>query len=512
MENQRNDMPEKTPEVVLQMLNISKSFPGVKALDRVNFNLVKGEVHVLLGENGAGKSTLMKVLSGVYGKDEGEILIDGKHAQITSIREARALGVSIIHQELNLLLDRTIAQNIFLGREPIKNRVFKSINKKLMLQQSSDLLKKIGLDISPDTIVKDLSIAQQQMVEVVKALSAETKILIMDEPTSSLTLREIEALFQIVCSLKERGISIIYISHRLEEIFRIGDRVTVMRDGKYVDTRAVRNTSMDELIAMMVGRKISSLYNRTFNTPGAEALRTEKLCGLRFRNVDLVVRRGEIVGLAGLVGAGRTELVKAVFGYDPVDSGTIYINGQPVKRTKPKLSVLRKIGFLPEDRKNEGVLLPFSIKGNIIQASLPKLFPNGLVNRMVELEMGEKYRSKLRIASPDVDRPVFTLSGGNQQKVVLGKWLCPGCDIFMFDEPTRGIDVGAKQEIYELMNQLAAEGCAILVVSSDQMELLGISDRVYVMCDGEVVANFDREDASPEKVVACALGREGAPL
>jgi ABC-type sugar transport system ATPase subunit len=498
-----------TASTILLMKNITKSFPGVKALEGVDFTLDKREVHVLLGENGAGKSTLMKILSGVYEKDGGEIFIDNRPVHISGVRDAQNLGISIIHQELNLLPERTIAQNVFFGREPLKKKRFKTIDKRLMRQNCITLLKKMDLNLPPDTIVRDLSIAQQQMVEVVKSLSIETKILIMDEPTSSLTQREIDTLFQIIETLKQGGISIIYISHRMEEIFRIGDRVTVMRDGKSVGTVAVAETNMEELVSMMVGRKLGSLYNRTYNTPGKEALRTEKLSGLRFRNVDIMIRRGEIVGLAGLVGAGRTELVKAIFGYDAIDSGRIFVNEKEVKRSTPKLSVKQRMGFLPEDRKMEGVILPLSIKGNIVQASLSKLFKNGILNQSVEQREGEKYCKEIRIASPDVERAVGVLSGGNQQKVVLAKWLCTGCDILLFDEPTRGIDVGAKQEIYELLDRLAAKGCAILVVSSDQMELLGISDRIYVMRDGEIAANLRRDEASPENIVTYAIGKNG---
>ncbi len=496
--------------VALQMEGITKTFPGVKALDNVNFEVRKGEVHVLLGENGAGKSTLMKVLSGVYKKDSGEILIDGEKVEIVGVRDAQKLGISIIHQELNMLLERTVAQNIYLGREPVKNKYLKNVDIDKMRRDSLELMKKLNLEFSPNTVVKKLSIAQQQMVEVVKALSIQTKILIMDEPTSSLTQREIDTLFSIIANLKAQGISIIYISHRMEEIFRVGDRVTVMRDGKYVGTVPVKETTMDDLVSMMVGHRVENLYSRTYNATGDVALRTEQLTGRRFRNVSIEVRRGEIVGLGGLVGAGRTELAKAIYGYDEIDGGKIVLSGKELPRHTPKDSVNAGLAFLPEDRKNEGLIIQLPVCQNIVQSSLNKLFPNGLLNRGKEIETAQKYRKELRIASPDVFCAVQSLSGGNQQKVVLGKWLCTGNDVFIFDEPTRGIDVGAKHEIYELMNDLAAKGAAILFISSDQMELIGISDRVYVMCEGEIVANLSREELTPEKLVSCSLGKGGA--
>jgi ribose transport system ATP-binding protein len=493
----------------LQMKGICKSFPGVKALDQVDFDLHKGEVHILLGENGAGKSTLMKILSGVYQKDAGEILLAGRPTEIQGIRHAQALGMSMIHQELNLLMDRDIAQNIFLGREPVMWGPLKVIDSKRLYADSSNLLRALNMDLRPTIQVKDLSIAQQQMVEVSKAVSVDTKILIMDEPTSSLTQNEINSLFSIVRNLKERGIGIIYISHRMEEIFEIGDRVTVMRDGKHVGTVPVAETDLQTLVSMMVGRPIGNLYRRTYNPPGEEALRTERLCGLRFRNVDITVRRGEIVGLAGLVGAGRTELAKAIFGDDPITAGAVYLNGKKMPRHTPAYSVRHGLGLLPEDRKGEGLVLEQPIKNNISQASLSRLFKRYLLNDTIETDVAERYRASLRIASPDVSRLAKSLSGGNQQKIVLGKWLCPNCGVLIFDEPTRGIDIGGKADIYELMNNLARDGCAILLISSDQSELLGMSDRIYVMCEGEIVADLGRDVATPAQMVSYAIGETG---
>lgn len=493
---------------ILQMQHISKSFPGVKALEDARLDVKRGEVHVLLGENGAGKSTLMKVLAGVYTKDEGEILFEGQKADICSVDDAQRLGISMIHQELNMLPARTVAQNIYMGREPVKNKWLRSVDTQRMVENSRALLDRLGVELDPNVEVKELSIAQQQMVEVAKALSIETKILIMDEPTSSLTQREINALFRIVRSLCSQGIGIIYISHRMEEIFEIGDRVTVMRDGRYIGTVETRNTTMDELVSMMVGRKIGDLYGRKEKKSGSVALETVGLTGLRFRNVNIKVHEGEIVGLGGLVGAGRTELAKAIYGYDRVVEGKIFLYGKEMQKHSPKDSVSAGIGFLPEDRKTEGLIQSHSIRTNILQASMWKYFKGGIVNHKIENEQAEKYREELRIASPDITRSVSALSGGNQQKVVIAKWLATGCRILIFDEPTRGIDVGAKSEIYALMNQLASEGYAILAISSDQKELIGVSDRVYVMKDGEITGELEGNEITAENIVAYAVGKE----
>jgi ABC-type sugar transport system ATPase subunit len=496
-----------TENVILRLDGITKKFPGVLALDHVHFELKKGEVHVLLGENGAGKSTLMKILSGVYPKDEGTIQIDGRTVQIGSVKESQGFGISIIYQELNLFPDRTIAQNIFAGRESLRNEFLGWIDEAKLVLESKRLLQMLELDYDPQMPVRRLSIAAQQMVEVVKALSLDTKILIMDEPTSSLTQKEIKRLFEIIRTLKAQGVSIIYISHRMEEIYEIGDRVTVFRDGKYVDTVSTCEVQMDELVALMVGRKIERYCNRTYYQPGAEVLRVSDLTGARFRNVNLQVRAGEIVGIAGLVGAGRTEVAKAIFGCDPVDSGTITFCGESLQHHSVTYSVQHGIGFLPENRKEEGLILNFSVGKNIVHACLDRLFANKFINVAKEAEVAEKFCRELRIKTPNVGRPVKNLSGGNQQKVVIAKWLCAECKFFIFDEPTRGIDVGAKTEIYELMNELAKNGAAILLVSSEQKEILGLCDRIYVMCNGEIVKEFDKDEATQEKVVGYAIGR-----
>jgi len=498
-------------QIILQLKGISKQFPGVKALDNVSLDVRKGEVHVLLGENGAGKSTLMKILSGVYKKDSGKIFLDGKEVEINSVNDAENLGIGIIHQEFNLLPHRDIAQNIFLGKEPTKRGPLgvKVLDKATMYSKCNELLKTVGIDLDSRILVKDLGIAQKQMVEIAKALSlANLKILIMDEPTATLTKGEIDKLFSIIRKYKSMGISIIYISHRMEEIQVIGDRVTVLRDGKYIGTVPVKETPPSELIRMMVGREITNLYKRDYNEPGPEAL---KVCNLssrgKFKDVNFSVRRGEIVGFYGLVGAGRTEVAKAIFGEDKYDAGEILINGKKVKHHMPSQAVQNKMGLLPEDRRDEGLITKMLLKQNVVQASLRKVFPKGILNNKVESQIATKYIAKLNIATPDENVVVASLSGGNQQKVVLAKWLLTDSEVLIFDEPTRGIDVGAKAEIYELMNDLAKSGKAIMMISSDLPEVIGLSDRIYVMYQGKIVAEFSHENASQERIVNFAIGR-----
>ena len=492
-------------ETLLTMKGIVKRFPGTLALDQVDLDIRPGEVHVLLGENGAGKSTLVKIIAGVYTKDGGEMTFDGRPVDFRHVREAQDAGISIIHQELNLLPERSIAQNIYVGREPTKKGLPGVVDLKTMVENSRKLMDSLGLDLDPNTLVKKLSIAQQQMVEVVKALSNKIKLLIMDEPTSSLTKREIDKLFEIIARLKGEGISIIYISHRMDEIKRVGDRVTIMRDGQYIDTLDAKTMDMDEAIAKMVGRKIENLYERHYNDPGEEVLRTENLTGLRFRNVNINVHAGEIVSLSGLVGAGRTEVAKALFGYDPIESGGYQLRGRKVERPSPKKCVRLGMAFLPEDRKAEGLVLKMPISQNVVAASLDKVFPNRLLNQKKENEAAEKARKELRIATPSVEKLVGELSGGNQQKVVIGKWLNTDSKFFIFDEPTRGIDVGAKAEIYQLLDKLAGEGAAILMISSEMNEVIGLSDRVYVMREGDVVKELMREELTQEAIVSYAV-------
>ena len=492
--------------VILKMNHITKRFPGTLALDDVQLVCEKGKVHVLLGENGAGKSTLVKIISGVYSLDEGEMWYDGKDVHYSGVREAIDNGISMIHQELNLLSERTIAQNIFIGHEPRVAGAPWLIDYKQMVEKSQEFLDNLGVDLNPNMLVKELSIAQQQMVEVVKALSNSIKLLIMDEPTSSLTSKEIDKLFEIVERLKQDGVAIIYISHRMDEIKRIGDHVTIMRDGKYIGTLDAKTMELDDAVAMMVGRKISNMYVRNFRKPGEKILETQDFTGLRFRNVNIEVREGEIVSLSGLIGAGRTEIAKALFGYEPILKGSYKLFGKEIHHPTPQKSIQAGMAFLPEDRKNEGLVLKMSIKENTASASLKKLFPNFILNERKETEVGNKYKEMLRIATPNVDKLVGELSGGNQQKVAIGKWLNTGCRFIIVDEPTRGIDIGAKAEIYQLMDNLVNEGYGILMISSELNEVIGMSDRVYVMREGEIMGELSKEELSQQGIMQKALG------
>jgi ribose transport system ATP-binding protein len=493
-------------KVILKMTGITKRFPGTLALNQVQLTCEKGKVHVLLGENGAGKSTLVKIISGVYSRDEGEMIYDGQEVHFSNVRESMAKGVSMIHQELNLLSERTIAQNIYAGHEPIKKGSKGIVDKKKMVQDSQALMERLGLDLDPNTLVKKLSTAQQQMVEVVKALSKDVKLVIMDEPTSSLTSREITKLFEIVEKLKEQDVAIIYISHRMDEIKRVGDCVTVLRDGTYVDTVDAKTCELGELINMMVGRKIEKLYERNYVEPGEMVLETHDLTGLRFRNVNIHVRAGEIVSMAGLIGAGRTEVAKALFGYDPIEHGSYQLFGKEMKHPTPSHCIKSGMGFLSEDRKSEGLVLAMSIAVNSTMASMRHVFPLHFLNAKREHEVGEKYVKGLKVATPSAEKAVGELSGGNQQKVVIGKWLETGCKFLIFDEPTRGIDIGAKSEIYHLMDRLAKEGYAILMISSELQEVIGVSDRVYVMKDGEITGELNRDELTQENIMHYAVG------
>mgnify|MGYP001706285405 FL=1 len=488
------------------MTGITKCFPGTLALDKVQLTCEKGKVHILLGENGAGKSTLMKIISGVYTRDEGTVWYDGQEVNFTNVRQSMEAGISMIHQELNLLPERTIAQNIYLGHEPMVKGLKGVIDYKKMVKDSRELMDRLGLDLDPNILVKKLSIAQMQMVEVVKALSKEVKLVIMDEPTSSLTDREIDKLFEIVEKLKRDNVAIIYISHRMDEIKRIGDCVTVMRDGQYIDTVDVEDMDLDTLISMMVGRKIENMYERHYREPGKVIFETRDLSGWRFRNVNINVREGEIVSLSGLIGAGRTEIAKAVFGDEPIEHGSYTLYGKQITRTTPVKSVRNSMGYLSEDRKAEGLVLQMPIKENLVAASLTKVFKGGVLRSGPEDEIGKKYVAELRIATPNAEKLVGELSGGNQQKVVIGKWLETGCKFLIIDEPTRGIDVGAKSEIYKLLDRLVGEGYGILMISSEMNEVIGISDRVYVMKDGEITGEVTRENMTQEAIMRFAVG------
>ena len=491
---------------ILQLEGITKRFPGVLALDRVDLELHASEVHVLLGENGAGKSTLMKILAGVYPADSGRIVLRGAAVKIQSPRQAREHGISIIYQEFNLIPELTVAQNIFLGREPRTSLGL--VDQAKLAAEAKRYLEMLRADIAVTAKVASLGVAQQQLVEVAKALSLEARILIMDEPTATLSEPEIVRLFATIRVLKQNGVSVIYISHRLQEIRQIGDRVTVLRDGRAVGTRNIADTGLDALIQMMVGRTVSQRRIRVRNTAGpGEALRVTSLSrGTVLKKINLVVHEGEIVALGGLVGSGRTELARAIFGIDSVNDGTISVMGRPLHRPSPVKCIAGGMGFLPENRKEDGLALILPVKDNIVQASLRKLFPLGILNHRLEHATAQKYVRDLSMACPSVARLTKFLSGGTQQKVVLAKWLCTESKFLLFDEPTRGIDVGAKEEIHVLMHELAAQGVGILMISSELPEILSLSDRVYVMREGAVIAELNTERSSQEEIITFAAG------
>ncbi|MEG1926531.1 MAG: sugar ABC transporter ATP-binding protein, partial [Ruthenibacterium sp.] len=496
---------------LIELKAITKSFPGVKALDKIDLDLMPGEVHVLIGENGAGKSTLMKVISGAYQADSGELFVDGKKILKNSPIISEQLGIGMIYQELNLIPELSVAQNIFLGN-PIR-RGFLNQNRR-MNQRSQEIMKEqLNVVIDSKQLVKELGVGMQQMIEIVKTLARDAKILVFDEPTSSLADFEIKQLFCVIRALKEKGIGMFYISHRLEEIFEIGDRVTIMRDGQKISTNAVKDMTMDYLIEGIAGRKIDNLYPHTRKEQGKPMLEIKNLTGKDFENVSVTVHAGEIVGMSGLVGAGRTEMARAAFGVDHYTAGEVWIDGEKLPPYKPALSVQKGFCLLPENRKTEGLALPRSVSENIVIAALNqtysvKIGTIGIVNAKKEAELVKQYIKSLKIATPTLEKKAQFLSGGTQQKVVLAKWLLSQCKVFVFDEPTRGIDVGAKSEIYSLMDELVDNGAAILMISSDLPEMLGMADRVYVMCHGRISGELDTTQATQNKILKLAFGQQ----
>ena len=488
------------------MRDIVKRFPGVLALDHVSLSVEAGEVHALLGENGAGKSTLMKILSGAYQRDEGEILIDGKSVEIKGSHDAQALGISIIYQELNLTEQLSVAENIFLGRPIMKNHLM--VDWREMTRQAQRILDELGVDISAKALVRDLGVAHKQMVEVAKALSINSRILVMDEPTAPLTNREIDTLFATIRMLKAKGVSIIYISHRLEEVMEVCDRATIMRDGRNVTHMNVKDTNLDEIIRYMVGRELKEKFPKIHIPLGEELLRVENLnAGPQVRNVSLSVRAGEILGIAGLVGAGRTETARALFGMDRKQSGTVYVAGKPVEIRRPLDAIRAGFGFATEDRKGEGLVLTMNVGQNITLATLDQFQRGGKLNLSKEKEVVLSYIDRMNIKTPSHLQLARNLSGGNQQKVVLAKWLLSQSRVIIFDEPTRGIDVGAKIEVYNIINELIRQGAAVVMISSELPEVLGMSDRVAVMCQGEITGVFDNDGTlTQEKVLYYATG------
>jgi ribose transport system ATP-binding protein len=499
-------------EPLLEMSGIVKDFPGVHALIDCHFDLFPGEVHALVGENGAGKTTFMNILDGVYSRDAGVIRLKGSEVEIPNTATAQRLGISMIHQELNLMPHLTVAQNIFIGREP-RGRVPFMLDDRALNDSAAALFEKLRLHLDPRKRVSALSVAQQQMVEIAKALSFNASILIMDEPTAALTDKEIAELFRITRQLRGEGVGIVHISHRLQELKQISDRVTVMRDGRVIDTLATPDATIEQIISMMVGRTIFEAtpeVPETMNPDVVLEVRNLKR-GRVIRDVSFSVHRGEIVGIAGLVGAGRTEVARAVFGADPIDSGEIFVNGKRARIRNPTDAVRQGIGYLSEDRKRYGLALGLNVETNIVLASLRRFLTRfGVVRTSSTRAAAEAQVKNLAIKTPSLNQTVRNLSGGTQQKVVVGKWLTADTEVLFFDEPTRGIDVGAKSEIYQLLNALAHEGKAIVMISSDLPEILRMSHRVLVMCEGRITGELTAEEATQEKIMTFATQRASA--
>jgi ribose transport system ATP-binding protein len=492
------------------MEGIEKSFPGVHALGNCRYDLNPGEVHALVGENGAGKSTLMKILAGVYQRDSGRIIYKGREVNIPNPRAAQHLGISIIHQELNLMPHLTAGHNIFIGREP-RQAVKLFLDEKRMNELARELFDNLHMDLDPRTKIRDLAVAKQQMVEIAKALSFNAEVLIMDEPTAALNTTEIEELFRIIRQLRDRGVGVAYISHRLEELKQISDRITVMRDGKYVDTRRTSEVEIGEIISMMVGRTLYETARNLKDTSGHEVVLSVAHLqqGRTIKDVSFEARAGEILGFAGLMGAGRTEVARAVFGADPVQSGEITVQGRRVNIRKPSDAVRHGIGYLSEDRKRYGLALGMDVEANIVMATMTRFLGLlGIIRRAETRSTAQKFVSLLSIKTPGLGQITKFLSGGNQQKVVVGKWLVRDCNILFFDEPTRGIDVGAKSEIYKLLNDLAEQGKAIVMISSELPEILRMSHRIVVMCEGRITGELTAAEATQEKIMRLATQRE----
>ncbi len=488
---------------LLRMSGITKVFPGVRALHNVSLDLDEGEVHALCGENGAGKSTLMKVLSGVYHAEEGEIFIKGKKEEINTPKKAQELGISIIFQEFNLCSHLTVANNIWLDRQPKRAGL---IDDREMIRKTQEILDELDLSVSPRALVGNLSVAEQQMVEIAKAFSFHSKILVLDEPTAALSESEIDRLFSIILKLKKRGVGMFYISHRLEELSRIADRVSVIRDGEYIGTNLFSSVTIDSLVQMMVGRKLDDKFPVYQRKVGDTVLEVKKVKNSRINVGKFQVRAGEIVGIAGLMGAGRTEFARAVCGADKASQKELLLHGRSIRVKSINDAIKLGIGYITEDRKKDGLALPMTVERNINLAHIPILCRYGFVNEKAAKKNAEAYVQSLRIKTPSLRQKVLNLSGGNQQKVVLAKWLCNDIEVLFFDEPTRGIDVGAKFEVYELMNRLSDQGVAIVMISSDLPEILGMSDRIVVMCGGTVSGELSREEATQEKILYYAAG------
>lgn len=489
-------------EFIIEMKDITKRYPGVVALDNIKLQVKKGEVHALLGENGAGKSTLIKTLAGAIHPDEGEIIVEGVSYSQMEPKKAMELGIGVIYQEFNLIPYLTVANNIFLGNEPVKGI---SINEKTCIDECKKVFDRLSIDLDPKTQVKNLSVAYQQLVEIAKAVSKNVKVLVMDEPTAALSGKEVDMLLDLVRKLRDEGISVIYISHRLEELFEIADRVTVMRDGQYVETVDIKDCTRQKLIASMVGREMGEIYPEGKYATDEVVLEARNLTNEKINDISFKLHKGEILGFGGLVGAGRTEVARAIFGADKC-LGEIYLYGKKVDIRRPEDAVKNGIAFITEDRKQQGLLMKLSIRENVSVSYLRHMLKKAFsLDLKKEKEMVEKYREQLNIKTPSIEQLVSNLSGGNQQKVVLAKWLLTNSRIIIFDEPTRGIDVGVKFEIYQIMRDLAKEGISIIMISSDMPELLGVSDRIIVMKEGQIVGELEGDEIQQENVMQYAV-------
>jgi len=495
-----------TGNVILKLENIIKTYPGVTALDGVTIEINRGEVHAIVGENGAGKSTLIKTCTGAVKPDSGNIIIDSNTFKSLTPKESANQGIAVIYQEFNLVGELSIAENIYLGRALRKGI---TIDRKKMVEKSRAIFNQFGLDINPEELVRNLTVGYQQIVEIAKAMSQDAKILIMDEPSAPLTNQEVEAMYKIVDRLKEKGVTIIYISHRMNEIFRLSDRVTVMRDGEKIETLDTSSTDINTLVKLMVGRELNETYpGRDFPIMEDILLEVKDLNGNGLHDINFKIRKGEVLGFAGLIGAGRTELAELIFGIKDAVSGTIYMNGKVLNCKSPKQAIDNGIALVPEDRKKLGAHLDISVRENTSIAILQRISKNSVVDKTKENEIAEYYREFLRIKTPHLEQKVKNLSGGNQQKVIIGKWLASDPDLIILDEPTRGIDVGAKFEIYSLVNSLVSEGKTILMISSEMEEIMGMSDRIIVLSEGRITGEFNKKDFDQEKIMAAASNIE----
>ncbi|MDN7241974.1 sugar ABC transporter ATP-binding protein [Planococcus sp. N028] len=491
---------------MIKMTDISKSFSGNKVLKNVRFSLEKGEIHALMGENGAGKSTLMKIMAGIYSRDSGTVEVKGQPVEFTSPKQAEAAGIAVIHQELNVLPHLSIAENLFLGREETYGRTG-ILKTKEMEKKTREILADLGLDIDPASPASILSVGKQQIVEIAKALSVDAEVIIMDEPTAALTDREIDSLFATIRQLQKQGVSFIYISHRMEEIFSLCDRITILRDGEYVGERKISETSFEEIVQMMVGRELGERFPERNSTIGDVKLAVKGLSRKDcFENVSFELRKGEILSIAGLMGAGRTEVVQSLFGYKKLDAGTIEFDGQPIKIDNPRKAKEIGIGYVTEDRKSEGLIVDFTVEENVSMTNFSSISKNGLISKKKERGLYDQMVKRLGIRTSGPEQSAKSLSGGNQQKVVIAKWLGIEPELLILDEPTRGVDVGAKKEIYSIINELAERGVAILMISSELPEVIGMADRVLVMHEGKVTADLHKNEMTQERIMHYATG------